>query len=142
MQSIQESLEALRKERYNLKEIQVFDPISGEPKIITKNVSKLNLDKKTIDRLDRRERGMLKVLEKYKRAMVDFPKARALERDIAATSIADGVVSTEDTSTSKVSSQNSSESTSPANQAESTEKKENESEKKKGWNIFKYLGFK
>ena len=142
MQSIQESLEALRKERYNFKEIQIFDPISGEPKTITKNVSKLNLDKKTIDRLDRRERGMLKVLEKYKRAMVDFPKARALERDIAATSIADGVVSTEDTSTSKISSENSSESTSPANQAESTEKKENESEKKKGWNIFKYLGFK
>lgn len=145
MPNIQQQLEKVHQEHYNQSQVTLFHPVTGEPQSAVKLEPKLSLRKDKVARLNKKERGIMKVKVKYEKALNSFPLARALEGLTIAepmaevpTSTASALPLTSSTETKDMT-ENKDQPPPPPTPSEPG------TEDKKGWgfgDVFKKLGFK
>ena len=74
--SFRNSLKRLQSEKYSTNPVQLFDPVTGEPSNITQFILKRGLDSKRLIELNKKEKRLERIIQKYERALITYPKAR------------------------------------------------------------------
>jgi large subunit ribosomal protein L17 len=74
--NMKEDLKKIQEQKYTISPVELVDPVTGEPKTVLKYDLRRGLDKKFVEKLSRKERGIKKMIAKYERSMNSYPLAR------------------------------------------------------------------